>query len=158
MKICSEHDTFLQRYGFILSDDPERIDIGWAVKQLEQQYWFQGEPGERIRTAIEGAHPYGLHAPDGTPAGFLSILSDGVYNARLSNLLIMPEYRGRGLGRWIMSTLLYSSRFAGVRTWQLQTDDAQALYRRFGFEVFEGNGAFMTLTRTSTTQEKRETP
>ncbi|MEO9971776.1 MAG: GNAT family N-acetyltransferase [Hyphomonadaceae bacterium] len=148
MKISKEYDTFLQRYAFVLSDDPGRLDMEWVLDRLMEQYWFEGEPRARIQRAIEGAHPYGVYAPDGSPAGFLSVLSDGVYNARLSNLFLMPDYRGRGLGRWIMSTLLHSSRFSNVRNWQLQTDDAQALYRRFGFEVFVGNGEFMTLTRT----------
>ena len=158
MRICDQHDTFLHRYGFILSDDPAKLDLDWAVDQLEHQYWFAGEPRERIRRAVEGAHPYGLFAPDGSPAGFLSVLSDEVYNARLSNLLVLPEHRGRGLGRWIMLTLLHLSRFRSVRNWQLSTDDAQSLYRRFGFEVFEGNGEFMTLTRPQTIQTRKETP
>ena len=157
MKISNERDTFLQRYAFVLSDDPERLDMEWVLDRLMEQYWLEGEPRARIRLSIEGAHPYGVYAPDGSPAGFLSILSDGVYNARLSNLFLLPDYRGRGLGRWIMSVLLQSSRFSKVRNWQLQTDDAHALYKRFGFELFEGNGNFMTLTRTLGAQKNEDT-
>ncbi len=156
MKISDRHDTFLHRYAFVLSDDPARLDIDWVVDQLSQMYWMKGEPKERIHRAIKGAHPYGFYAPDGAPAGFLSVLSDGVYNARLSNLFVIPEHQGRGLGRWIMATLLHSSQFAKVRKWQLATDDMHNLYKRFGFEVFEGHGEFMTLTRK--TQTRKEPP
>jgi len=147
MRISTQNDAFLQRYAFVLSDDPLRFDMDWVLDHLVEMYWFKGEPRERIRRAIEGAHPYGLYAPDGTPAGFLSVLSDGVYNARLSNLFIIPEHQGRGLGRWVMSTLLYESRFSNVRSWQLSTDDMHALYQRFGFRLAEKNASFMTMTK-----------
>ena len=147
MRLSREPDTFLQRHAFVLSDDPERLDMEWVLDHLTQMYWFKGEPRARIRRAIEGAHPYGLYAPDGSPAGFLSILSDGVYNARLSNLFIIEAHRGRGLGRWIMSTLLFESRFCDVHNWQLSTDDMHDLYERFGFRIAEKTDTFMTLQK-----------
>ena len=147
MRLSHEPDAFLQRHAFVLSDDPERLDMDWVLDHLTQMYWFKGEPRARIRQAIEGAHPYGLYAPDGSPAGFLSILSDGVYNARLSNLFIIEAHRGRGLGRWIMSTLLFESRFSDVRNWQLSTDDMHDLYERFGFRIAEKTDTFMTLQK-----------
>ena len=147
MRTNSQHDTFLQRYAFVLSDDPSRFDMDWVLDHLVEMYWFKGEPRERIRRAIKGAHPYGLYAPDGTPAGFLSVLSDHVYNARLSNLFIIREHQGRGLGRWIMSTLLFESRYCDVRNWQLATDDMHGLYERFGFRIAEKTDTFMTLKK-----------
>ena len=147
MRLSHQPDAFLQRHAFVLSDDPERLDMEWVLDHLTQMYWFKGEPRARIRRAIEGAHPYGLYAPDGSPAGFLSILSDGVYNARLSNLFIMKAHRGRGLGRWIMSTLLFESRFCDVHNWQLSTDDMHDLYERFGFRIAEKTDTFMTLQK-----------
>lgn len=147
LRLSREPDAFLQRHAFILSDNRARIDMEWVLDQLANQYWSKYEPRDILRRSIDGAHPYGLYAPDGSPAGFLSILSDGVFNARLSNLLIIPEHRGRGLGRWIMSTLLFESRFSSVRKWQLQTDDMHTLYERFGFRVAEKDASFMTLSR-----------
>ncbi len=117
------------------------------VETLQALYWAKDEPKARLRAAITGSHPYGLYAPDGAPAGFVRVLSDGVYNARISDLFVLPEHRGRGLARWIISRLLYASRFCDVRAWQLATDDAHGLYERFGFNTFKGDGRFMTLVR-----------
>ena len=147
MRLSHEPDAFLQRHAFVLSDDREKLDMDWVLDHLVQMSWFKGEPRARIRRAIEGAHPYGLYAPDGSPAGFFSVLSDGVYNARLSNLFIIEAHRGRGLGRWIMSTLLFESRFSDVRNWQLSADDMHDLYERFGFRIAEKTGTFMTLQK-----------
>ena len=130
-------EIFIHRYAFILTDDPARVDPDALARLVKATYWGRTEPIDRLRAALEGSHPYAVFAPDGSLAGCVRITSDGVYNARISDLLILEPYRGRGLGRWIMATLLYSSRFKNVRNWQLATDDAQRLYRRFGFEVFE---------------------
>lgn len=149
MKICKVHDTFLQRYAFVLSDDPTRYQIDDVIELLQPAQWLSEEPADVIRKSLEHTHVYVLLAPDGSLAGCVTILSDEVFNARLSNLYVVEAHRGRGLGRWIMSTLLYASRFRAVRTWQLVADDAQSLYRRFGFEVFDGDNEFMMLKRSA---------
>jgi len=147
MKISQTHDTFLQRYAFTLSDDPARCDMDAIIGLLKHAEWMADETDDTIRRSLNHTHVYALFAPDGTLAGCVSVLSDQVFNARLSNLYVSADYRGRGLGRWMMSILLYSSRFRDVRQWQLIADEAQSLYRRFGFEVFHGDSEFMTLAR-----------
>lgn len=147
MRLTYAPDAFLQRYAFVLSDDPARLDLDWVVDHLTHMPWGKGEPKARLKRAIQGAHAYGLYAPDGTPAGFMSVLSDGVYNARLSNLFVLPEHQGRGLARWMLSTLLFESRFCEVRNWQLITDDTHGLYERFGFRVAGKDDTFMRLSK-----------
>lgn len=148
MKISPHYDTFLQRYAFVLSDDPARFEIAQIVNLLKKADWMAGEADDTISKSLAHTHVYALLAPDGSLAGCVSVLSDQVFNARLSNFYIMEAYRGRGLGRWVMSKLLYASRFRHVRMWQLVTDDAQNLYHQFGFELFAGDKAFMVLKRT----------
>ncbi|MEM8635131.1 MAG: GNAT family N-acetyltransferase [Pseudomonadota bacterium] len=143
---CS-YETFIQRHAFVLTSDPTRVDVSAIADLLAETEWMAGITADALRTSLENTHLYGFFAPDGALAGSVSVLSDRVFNARLSNLFIVPEHRGRGLGRWIMSTLLYSSQFKNVRTWQLVADEAQSLYRRFGFQVFEGDGEFMLRRR-----------
>ena len=121
--------------------------MDWVLDQLGDQSWSKNEPRDLLRRSIEAVHAYGLYAPDGSPAGFLSVLSDGVYNARLSNFFIIPEHRGRGIGRWVMSTLLNESRLKNVRNWQLVTDDMHRLYRRFGFRLADKSDVFMTFVK-----------
>lgn len=140
-------ETFLQRYAFVLSDDPTRLDLDFVVDHLQVMPWHDGRSKEIIRKAINGSYAYGLYAPDGTPAGFIRIISDGALFAWIGDFFILPEYRGRGLGRWVLSSLLHESRFSSVPNWQLSTTDAQEFYKRFGFEVFQGQGDFMNLSR-----------
>jgi len=144
-----EPETFLQRHAFVLTDDPQKFDFEDVFRLIAQTEWMQRVHRDTIRKSLEHTHVYALLAPGGSLAGCVSVLSDQVFNARLSNLVIVENHRGRGLGRWMMSTLLYSSRFKDVEAWQLIADDAQSLYRRFGFAVFEGDGEFMVLRRKS---------
>jgi len=152
------HDTFLHRYAFVLSDDPDRLDMDWVVDFLATTNWGKLTPKALRRQALVGSHCYGLYAPDASPAGFIRIISDGAMFGWIGDFFILPEHRGRGLGRWTLATLFYSSRFRSICNWQLSTNDKQTLYRRFGFEVFEGNGEFMTLSRSYTSQTQEETP
>ena len=147
MRLTREPDAFLQRHAFVLSDDRQRLDLDCVLDELATHYWAKEEPRGRLRKSLEAVHAYGFFAPDGSPAGFLSILSDGVYNARLTNFFIIPEHQGCGLGRWILSTLLFESRFCDVRNWRLATDDGQTLYQRFGFRIAERTDTFMTLRK-----------
>lgn len=147
MKIDTKHDTFLQRHAFVLSDDPAKLDVNWVLDFLATTDWGKDTQRSVKRAALEGSHCYGFYAPDGSMAGFVRVVSDGAMFGWIGDFFILPEYQGRGLGRWILSIIFYSSKFRMVKNWQLSTHDKQALYKRFGFEVFEGTGMFMTMTR-----------
>ena len=47
---------------------------------------------------------------------------------------MLPEYRGRGLGKLLVAAMLERLEQEGVGTLMLTTADAHGLYRRFGFE------------------------
>ncbi|MEL7451838.1 MAG: GNAT family N-acetyltransferase [Pseudomonadota bacterium] len=148
--LTDQPETFVHRDAFVLSDDPSRLDLDFILDCLATTYWAGAEPRDRMQRALLASHVYGLYTPDGAPCGCVRILSDGVFNARISDLFLLPEHRGRGLGCWIVETLLHASRFKEVRRWQLVTEDAHTFYERFGFQVFPGDGKFMTLSRTTT--------
>ncbi|HBM88785.1 MAG TPA: N-acetyltransferase, partial [Rhodobiaceae bacterium] len=43
--------------------------------------------------------------------------------------------RGRGLGKWLMETMVSDPALKTVHLWTLATDDAHGLYEKSGFEV-----------------------
>ena len=147
MRLSHQPDAFLQRHAFVLSDDPERLDMEWVIEHLQMMPWRKGKSVDALRRAIIGSFAYGIYAPEGKPAGFIRVISDGALFAWVGDFFVLPEYRGRGIGRWVFSTLLFESRFQAVPNWQLSTTDAQGFYKRFGFEVFQGQGVFMNMSR-----------
>jgi len=69
---------------------------------------------------------------DGAQIGFCRAASDGVSFAYLADVYVLPEHRGRGLGKELVREVVDGSSFATVR-WLLHTADAHELYAQVGF-------------------------
>ena len=78
---------------------------------------------------------YFVAAYDGaTLAGTGRIVSDGVLHALIVDVIVRPEYQGRGIGTRVMERLLARCRAAGLRDVQLFcARDKAPFYARLGF-------------------------
>ena len=65
--------------------------------------------------------------------GPMTRVSDRATFAYIGVVYVLPEYRGRGLSRWMMETFDAHPELQGLRRWMLMTKDAHALYTKFGF-------------------------
>ena len=54
-------------------------------------------------------------------------------HAFLADVYVLEAHRGRGLGKWLVETVLTHPELQGLRRWALATADAHQLYARFGF-------------------------
>ena len=122
------------RDGYTISDDPGRVDVDAVHRYLSfQSYWARGRSLDVVRRSIAGSLPLGLYAPDGAPAGFARAVTDRATFAFLADVFVLDEHRGHGLGVWLVQTALSHPELSDVTRWTLATDDAHALYERFGF-------------------------
>ncbi len=62
------------------------------------------------------------------------MLSDNVHIAYLCDVYVLRHYRGHGLGVELVCQTIDAGPQRNLRWW-LGTQDAQGLYRRFGFET-----------------------
>jgi len=63
------------------------------------------------------------------------ILSDGVYQALICDLIVLPEYQGKGIGREILIRLLKKCKENNILMVSLfAAKDKGGYYRKFGFE------------------------
>ncbi len=117
-------------------DGADKMRLDDVVRLLRMSYWADKRPMEQIKRSIENSSCYGVYL-DGkeTLAGFARVISDYATTYYLCDVIIDPEYRGRGLGTALVSHIV--SRYRALRG-LLVTRDAQELYRRFGFEVQSG--------------------
>ncbi len=119
---------------FMISTDKSRLDIETIHAYLsERSYWAQGRTLEAVRTSIANSLCFGVYGRDGRLAGFARVLSDFTVFAYLMDVFILEEYRGKGLGRRLIATILNYPDLRGLKRWQLITSNAHALYRPFGF-------------------------
>jgi len=122
-----------RRGDYVISTDPERLDVVMIHDFLARRsYWAQEIPLELVRRSIEHSLPFGLYAPEGQ-AGFARVVTDHAVFAYLADVFVLEPHRGRGLGTWLVETVVTCPELAGLRRWDLATDDAHELYRRFGF-------------------------
>jgi uncharacterized protein len=123
----------------LISTDPERIDFAFVHHFLaEDSYWARGIDGELQRRALEGSVLFGLYR-SGAQIGFARVVTDGGRLAYLADVFVVGSERGRGLGKWLVGTVLEFSDFADVDMWLLGTADAHSLYERFGFVAAPSN-------------------
>lgn len=124
-------DTY--RGEFIISTDKNRLDLPFIHGFLSNSYWAKDIPEEVVQRSINGSVCFGVY--DGNrQVGFARVVTDKATFGYLADVFIDEIYRGQGLGKWLMETILANPELQGFRSWQLATKDAHALYAKFGFK------------------------
>jgi len=65
--------------------------------------------------------------------GLARVVSDYAVFAYLCDVIVHADYRGRGLGKWLLQAVHTHPDLQGLRRWTLATRDAHGLYRQFGW-------------------------
>ena len=117
--------------GYTLSDDPGSVDLDAVCELLRDTYWAAGRSREMVALTIANSLCFTVRHGS-TQVGLARVLTDLGGSSYVCDVVIHPEHRGRGLGRWLMRCLLRHPAVANTRV-LLITRDAQAFYREFGF-------------------------
>jgi len=122
-----------RKADFIISTDRSRLNIEFIHSYLSTRaYWAIGRSLEVVQRAIENSLNFGVF--DGSKQiGFARVVTDYATFAWLADVFILDEYRGNGLGIWLIEVITSHPNLQGFRRWILATRDAHELYRRFGF-------------------------
>lgn len=131
------------RQNFSISTDPARLDVAAIAAMLQRAYWAQGRTREMIARYIQHSLVFGLY--DGSrQIGLARVVSDYTTFAWLCDVFIHEDYRGRGLGKWLMQTVHSHPDLQGLRRWMLATRDAHGLYSQYGWEPLPNPENWMT--------------
>ena len=126
-----------ERDEFTISTDPERLQIEVIDRFLrEDSYWARERTLEQTLTAIKNSLPFGVYSGE-NQIGFARVVTDYATFAYLGDVFILADYRGRGLSKWLMETIVAHPRLQGFRRWILATKDAHALYEKYGFTALK---------------------
>ena len=135
--------------GYEISTDPARLDLDVIHGYLREAYWSPGVPRDEVERTIARTLSFGLYAPDGAQAGFARVVTDGATFAWIADVFVLDPHRGRGLGVWLMETVLAHPDLQGLRRIVLATKDAHELYERFGFVPLPTPERWMSVLRSS---------
>jgi GNAT superfamily N-acetyltransferase len=119
--------------------DLSRLDFEATSELLKSTYWGSQRTDDLNRRAFENSL-CAIALIEGRQAGFARASGDRVLFARISDVIVWPERRGKGIGKALVEALLVHPEMATVTTWMLNTSDAHGLYARYGFRpVTDGN-------------------
>ena len=122
--------------NFTISTDPARLDMDAITDMLSRAYWAQGRTREMISRYLQHSLTFGLY--DGSrQIGLARVISDYTTFAWLCDVFIHEDYRGQGLGKWLLETVHSYPELQGLRRWMLATRDAHGLYKQFGWIPLE---------------------
>ena len=126
-----------QRGEFTISTDRSRLQIDRIHKFLsEESYWAKERTLKQTETAMKNSLPFGVYKGE-NQIGFARVVTDYATFAYLGDVFILDEFRGKGLSKWLMQTILSHPDLQDFRRWILATADAHGLYKQFGFSALK---------------------
>lgn len=132
------------RDTFSVSTDPGAIDHAVVARYLADSYWARNIPPETVARSADGSLCFSLR--DSTrQIGFARVVTDRATIAYLGDVFVLPEFQGKGLGRWLVECVMSHPDLQGLRRWILVTRDAHELYEQFGFRRLARPEGFMEL-------------
>jgi len=123
----------VERGEYRISTDPVRLDVAAIQAYLTRSYWAQGIPLETVERALRNSLCFGLYHRE-VQVGLARIISDYATFAYLCDVYVLEDYRGKGLGKWLLDYVMLHPQLQNLRRFSLATRDAHDLYRRFGFQ------------------------
>lgn len=134
------------RDGFLVSDNPALLDLRVWHGFLVESYWCEGIPLCVLERAAANSLCIGLYrcapaAPRMIGGG--RVVTDRATYAYLADVFVLEEFRGSGLGVWLVESILTHPDLQGLRRFCLMTRDAHGLYARFGFAPMPDPSRYM---------------
>ena len=121
------------RARWVISTDRARLDRPAILALLVDTHWARDLPPERLERAIANSVCFGVY-DHAALVGFGRVVTDLATFGYLTDVVIGTAHRGRGLGRWLTDCMVAHPELQGLRRLALLTRDAEALYRKAGFE------------------------
>lgn len=120
-----------------ISTDRRRIDRDLVHAFLsEQSYWARSRTREENDRIIDCSLVFGVYE-DGRQIAHARVITDTVAFGYLGDVFVVPEARGRGVGKLLMQAVVEHPDVRGLRRFALVTDDAHGLYAQYGFEPID---------------------
>lgn len=124
------------RNEFVINDDPASVDVDFVESMLRTSYWAPRRERSVIESTLHTSVPFSAFHGD-RQVGFARVVSDNLTFAWIADVIVDPDYRGKGIGKWLMECIMEHPAVAMTSQQLLRTDDAHEFYAQFGFNVSE---------------------
>jgi GNAT superfamily N-acetyltransferase len=115
------------------STDRDRLDVTMIHSFLaNESYWVPGISRASVEKCIKHSLCFGVYL-DGRQIGFARAVTDFVRYAHLLDVFVLPEFRGRSIGKLLIENILAHPELGTIVRYTLGTQDAHGLYAQYGF-------------------------
>lgn len=122
---------------YTISTDKTKLDLNVIHRFLsEEAYWCLNIPVAIVQRSIDNSVCFGVYQSD-KQVGFARVVTDLATFGYLADVFILPEHRGKGLSKQLMTFIMAYSPLQGLRRMMLVTQDAHKLYEQFGFKPID---------------------
>ena len=90
-----------RRGEFLVTCDPAKADVEVIAAFLRESYWAKNIPIAVVRKSIENSLTFNLLKGE-EQIGFARVITDFATIGYLGDVFVLPDYRGQGLGNWLM--------------------------------------------------------
>ena len=134
----------LRQNEFAISTDRERLDVGMIHSFLTACLWAKGISREKVESALQTSFCFGVY--DGTQqVGFARVITDFATFAYVCDFFISESHRGRGLAKWLISSILECPEIKPLQRTCIVAAEAHGLYRQMGFMGVQRPDAYLEL-------------
>ncbi|MFN6065574.1 MAG: GNAT family N-acetyltransferase [Pseudanabaena sp.] len=117
------------------SDRQEDVDLEQLQGLLKMgAFWAKDRTVAGLEIALANSKPVVTVWDGDRLIGHARATSDGIYRATIWDVVINLEYRGAGLGRKLVQTVLAHPHFCNVERVYLMTTHQQKFYEHIGFK------------------------
>lgn len=120
--------------GIEITTDRARIDVGLVHEFLSTSYWAQGRSRAVVERSLENSLCFGAFQ-HGQQVAFGRAITDHSVFAYIADVFVVPQFRGVGIGKALVKSMLDHPDLRELQVTLLRTRDAQSLYAQFGFQV-----------------------
>lgn len=139
---------------YLISTDKVRLDIELIHSFLtNKSSWSKGILIETVERSINNSLNFGVYKKQEL-IGYGRVISDFSTIAYLGDVFIISEYRGLGLSKWLMETIMSHKDLQNLRRWILLTSSAEWLYEKYGFIKLSKPEIYMEKFNSSIYQNK----
>jgi len=118
-------------HDFTISTEKCLLSVKEIHEFLTRNHGAASRTHAEIEKSIENSLCFGMYRK-GKQVGFARIISDFTTVYFLSDFFILEEFRGKGLGKWMLECITGYTELKNLIGF-LATRNAHGLYRKYGF-------------------------
>lgn len=131
-----------------ISTDKSLLDFNFIHDYMSQtSYWARDRSKEQTKKTIENSLCFGLYTDSKEQVGFARVVTDYVFFGNIMDVIVDPDYQGKGLGKTLVEFVLNHGVIKGLQTITLKTKDAHSFYEKYGFKKVGDSVLYMSMDK-----------